>query len=312
MRVRPASLAFTILLGLLAAIPSFGIDMSLTALAATGAALGVPASEAGLTISVFMVSLAATPLVSGPASDRYGRKPVIILGCTVFVAASLGCALAQSLPALLIWRLVQGAGAGAASMALPIIRDLFDEDAARARISSVVVTIHVVPMIAPTLGAALLALGGWRLIYAALVAVGLFLLSAMSFGFTESVTIYKASSMRPGAIVRNYLRILRHPICLGYILVSAAAFAAVFAYAAGSSLFFIIAEGLHPGQYGMIFGASAVAVMTGAFLGDRLSRRGISSSCTLIAGFALSTTAATSLLQLAASAGRRFRSPSHS
>ncbi len=298
MRIQPASTAFTVLLGLLAAVPSFGIDMNLAALAATGAALDCSPSEVGLTVSAFMLSLATAPLVYGPTSDCYGRKPVVIFGCALFITASIGCALAHSLTALLTWRLIQGAGAATTRMALTIVRDLFEGQAARAKISYIVIIIHVVPMIAPTAGAALLALGGWRLIYAVLGGIGFVLLSAMSLGFAESAKIDAASSMKPYVIGRNYLRVLTHRICLGYVLSSAAAFAAVFAYAAGSSLFLINVMGLRPDQYGLIFGASAVAVMGGAFLDGRLGAQGISPSQSLTVGLTHSIVSAISLLAM--------------
>jgi DHA1 family bicyclomycin/chloramphenicol resistance-like MFS transporter len=297
MRIQTNSFAFTVLLGLLAALPSFGIDMVLPALPATGAALGVSASEAGLTMSVFLLSLGAAPLIYGPASDRYGRKPIVVFGCTLLVIASVGCALAQSLPALLAWRVLQGAGAASTTMtAIAIIRDLFDGLAARTKMSYVVIAINIVPMVAQTAGAALLALGGWRLIYTTLVAVGLVLLLAILLGFNESARIDPANRLMPSVIVRNYLRVLMHPICLGYILVNATTTGVIFAYATGSSLFFINAVGLRPDQYGLIFGASAVAVMGGALLDGRLSARGVVPGTPLMTGLVMLTVAAMSLL----------------
>src|SRR5580704_12386043 len=106
MQIRPTSFAFTLLLGFLAAVPYSGIDINLPALAATGASLGRSASDVGLTMSAFMVSLAAAPLLYGPVSDRFGRKPVIMFGIALFVVASLACAIAQSLPELLVGRFV--------------------------------------------------------------------------------------------------------------------------------------------------------------------------------------------------------------
>ena len=297
MALRPSSFGFTLLLGLLAALPSFGIDMVLPALTATGAALGVSPSAAGLTMSAFVLSLGVAPLVYGPVSDRFGRKPVVVFGCMLLVIASVGCGLAQSLPALLAWRVVQGAGAASTTMmAIAITRDLFDGPAGRAKMSYIVVAINVVPMIAPSAGAALLRVGDWRLLYFALVAVGLILLLAMWFGFEESAGTAKRGGLRPGAIARTYLRVLTHPLCAGYILVNAAAMGAIFAYATGSSLYLINGVGLRPDQYGLIFGASAVAVMAGALLDSRLATRGVAPGASLV--FGLGLLAAASLLLL--------------
>jgi DHA1 family bicyclomycin/chloramphenicol resistance-like MFS transporter len=297
MRTQIDSVAFTVPLALLAALPSFGIDMVLPALTTTSAGLGVSVSEAGLTMSAFLLSLGAAPLIYGPASDRYGRKPIVVLGCTLLIIASIGCALAQSLPALLAWRVVQGVGAASTTMtAIAIIRDLFGGHAARARMSHLVTAINIVPIVAPTAGAALLPLGGWRLIYAAYGAVSLILLLVIWFGFNESARIDPANRPVPSVVVRNYLRVLMHPVCLGCILVNAAATGVIFAYATGSSLYFINAAGLTPDQFGMIFGASAVAVLAGAYLDGWFSARGAEPGYSLTIGLGLLTAAAMVLL----------------
>ena len=135
-------------------------------------------SEVSLTMSAFMISLAVAPLIYGPVSDRFGRKPVVVFGVALFVVASLACAVAQSLPALLICRFVQGVGAASTAMTFAIIRDLFSEATARVKIANVVVAINVVTVIAPTAGAALLTIGGWRLIYMVQAAIGALLLLA--------------------------------------------------------------------------------------------------------------------------------------
>jgi MFS transporter, DHA1 family, multidrug resistance protein len=243
-----------------------------------------------------MLGLGMTPLIFGPASDRYGRKPLLLLGCAILTVGSLGCATSHSLPVLLAWRAVQGAGAASTSIVMAIIRDLFEGRAAQTKISYVVIAINVVPMVAPTAGAQLLALGGWRLLYFVLVAGGLILLLATSLGFAESARPNPSSRLTPSGIIRDYLRVMQHPVCRGYIFVNAAAMGAIFAYVSGSSLFFVSVVGLRPDQYGLIFGATAVAVMSGAWLDGRCSAWGVAHGIVLSAGLTLSALAATSLL----------------
>jgi DHA1 family bicyclomycin/chloramphenicol resistance-like MFS transporter len=294
-RIAPASMAFTLLMSFLGALPSFAIDMSLPAITETAAALRVAPAQAGLMMSLFMVGFAVAPLFYGPASDRYGRKPVVVFACMLFVIAGIGCALAQSLPTLLMWRVVQGAGAGASmTIALAIIRDLFEGQAARTKLSYVTIG----TMIAPTAGAVLLALGGWRVIHAVLAGVGLFLLLAMLLGFAESARIDAANRLVPSVIARNYLRVLTHPLCLGYILVSSTTFGALFAYVSGSSLFLINVVGLRPLQYGLVFAATSLGIMAGAFLNSRLSARGVSPFYPLTAGLLLAVVSTILLLAM--------------
>jgi DHA1 family bicyclomycin/chloramphenicol resistance-like MFS transporter len=297
--IPPASMAFTLLMSFLVALPSFGIDMSLPAITETGAALRVAPAQAGLMMSLFMLGFAVAPLFYGPASDRYGRKPIVVFACMLFIIAGLGCALAQSLPTLLMWRVVQGAGAGASmTIALAIIRDLFEGQAARTKLSYVTITMMIVPMIAPTAGAALLALGGWRVIHAVLAGVGLVLLLAMLLGFAESARIDPANRLVPSVIARNYLRVLMHPLCRGYILVNATAFGALFAYVSGSSLFLINVVGLRPLQYGLVFAATSLGIMTGAFINSQLSARGVLPFYPLTVGLVLATVSTMVLLAM--------------
>jgi DHA1 family bicyclomycin/chloramphenicol resistance-like MFS transporter len=292
-------MAFTLLISFLVALPSFGIDMSLPALTETGTALRVAPAQAGLMMSLFMLGFAIAPLFYGPASDRYGRKPIVVFACMLFIIAGLGCALAQSLPTLLMWRVIQGAGAGASmTIALAIIRDLFEGQTARTKLSYVTIATMIVPMIAPTAGAALLALGGWRIIHAVLAGVGLLLLLAMLLGFSESARIEPANRLVPSVIARNYLRVLMHPLCLGYILVNAAAFGALFAYVSGSSLFLINVVGLRPLQYGLVFAATSLGIMAGAFLNSRLSARGVLPVYPLTVGLVLASVSTMLLLAM--------------
>ncbi len=164
MQIQPPSFAFTLLLGFLAAAPYSGIDINLLVLAATGATLSVSPSEVGLTMNAFLLSLAVSPLLYGPVSDRFGRKPVAAFGIALFVIASLACAVAQSLPVLLICRFVEGVGAASTAMTFAIIRDLFGETTARAKIANVGGRNQCRDGDPPTAGAALLTIGGWRLI----------------------------------------------------------------------------------------------------------------------------------------------------
>jgi MFS transporter, DHA1 family, multidrug resistance protein len=303
LRIHPNSFAFTLLLGLLSSLPTFGIDMILPSLSATGADLGVPASEAGLAMSAYLLGVGAL-LVYGPVSDRYGRKPVVVFGCVLVIVASVGCMFAHSLPQLLFFRALQGAGAAGPGMAaVTIVSDLFEGAAARAKMSNVVLAINIVPMIAPTVGAALLVLGGWRTIYLVPIAGGLVLLAAM-MGFGESAKIDPNNRLSPAAVVKGYLRVLLHPACVGNILCNAAAAGAVFAYITGSSLFFINALGLTPYEYGVIFGASSLSVMVGTRINTRLERRGMSPGQMIAIGMALSTVLAICLLVMALAGGK--------
>ena len=284
----PHSAAFALMLGALAALPSFGIDMSLPALDAIGDSLGVSADRAGLTISLFMVGYGIAPPFCGPASDRIGRKPIMLGAVALFAAASLGCTVSHSLAELLIWRVLQGMGAGVGTtITFAVVHDLFEGPAGRAKFSDLASLMVFVPMVAPAAGTALLLIGGWRAIYALLAIVGFGLLAIAWLFFGESAKLNPAEKFSPAAILRSYALVLSYPVCLGYILVNAAAFGALFAYISGSSLFFINALGLTRSEYSLVYAATFIGILASVFANGRMSRWGVAPAYPLGTGIAL-------------------------
>lgn len=155
MRIYPDSFASPCYLVLWLSLPTFGIDAPLPSLSATGDDLGTTSAELGLATSVYLMSLGA-PL----SLMRVGRNPIVLFGC-----------------ALVVHFAVEGAGASATAIAaFAIVRDIFDGGAGGAKMANVILAIYIVPMIASTVGAALLALSSWRAIYLVPIAGGLMLL----------------------------------------------------------------------------------------------------------------------------------------
>ncbi|KNY22316.1 multidrug effflux MFS transporter [Methylobacterium sp. ARG-1] len=307
-RLRPGTAAFSALIGLLAALPTFGIDMILPSLPDTAAALRVPSSAIGSAMGIYLLSLGIALLVYGPLSDRLGRRPTIIGGCLLLIGGSLGCLAAQTLPQLLLGRAVQGFGAaGPGLAAMAIVRDVSEGETARARMSFVVLVINVVPTIAPTVGAALMGLGGWRLIHAAPIAASLAALVAVRH-VDETARCTPSPGLNARAVLQGYARILADPVFRGNALCNAASAGAVFAYITGSALVFIDAFGVSPQTYGIVFGASSLSVMAGAFLNGRLVARGGRPRQAIGAGLALATAVA-AILMGSALAGRPSPGP---
>jgi DHA1 family bicyclomycin/chloramphenicol resistance-like MFS transporter len=292
------SFAFTCLLGLMATLPGFGTDMALPALADTAASLAVPIHSAGLTISSYMISFGLAPLAFGPLSDRYGRKPMVTLGCIIFVIASIGCVLAPSLLVLIGCRVVQGIGAAGLTLAIAIARDAFDDSVVRQKLSNIVMAIYVSPIAAPIVGAGLLGLAGWRAIYATIALLGILLLIGQRFGPDYDLRPRSATRLSFLALVGDYRTVLSHPVCRAYLLAGAASFGIVGAYATGSALFLVQVAGMSSTQYGIIFGLTALAGMAGAFIDGRLSARGIPSHYSLSIGFGIQALTSSVLLAM--------------
>ncbi|MBP5976236.1 multidrug effflux MFS transporter [Brasilonema sp. CT11] len=297
MRLRPNSLAFTILLGALTALPPLSIDMGLPAFPKIGASLSASAASVGLTLSLFMAGFATAQLIFGPLSDRYGRKRVLIMGCGLFTLASAACAAAPSINALITWRFIEGAGAGAGMvLTLAIVRDLFEGSLARAQLSYVNLVMNVAPMIAPTIGARILAIANWRAIYGTLAVGGFVLALSITLGLGESLARRDVDALKPRRLIRNYARILSNKICLGYALVNAMSFGCMFTYIAGSPLVMLNVLGLSTTIYGWLFASTAFGIMIGSFLNGRLSVRGVSASRLLSVGLAIATTSSIALV----------------
>jgi DHA1 family bicyclomycin/chloramphenicol resistance-like MFS transporter len=297
MRIRPDSVVFVILLSALGGLTPLSIDMGLPALQAIGHSLQVSPASAALTLSLFLVGFAFGPVILGPLSDRFGRRPILLAGCSLFALAGIGCAVASSLPVLLFWRLLEGIGAGAGStLSVAIVRDLFDGATARSRLSYVATVGSIAPMIAPTLGAIVLAYLGWRAIYGFLAAAGLLLFVAVQLGFAESHPKIDKAALHPGRLAANYARIFRHRLCLGYTLVAALNFGCMFSYISSSPLVMMGVLGVSPSRYGWTFAATALGIMAGAFLNGRLNARGFSATMLLNFGLGLSLISALSLL----------------
>lgn len=296
MPIRPRSVGFTIFLGAIAALPPLSIDMGLPAFPAISAALRASSGAVGLTLSLFMLGFAVAQLVFGPLSDRYGRRPILLIGFGLFTLAGAACTAASSIDTLIAWRLVQGAGAGAGMvMTLAIVRDLFEGAAARAQLSYVNLVISVAPMIAPTIGSQVVAIAGWRAIYGTLAVGGLLLLLSVAIGLSESLARRDLGAIQPARLIKTYSRILTNRICLGYALVNALNFGCMFAYVSGSPLVMLNVLGVSTTTYGWLFASTAFGIMAGSFFNGRLSIRGVLPSRLLIVGI---VTAAASALAL--------------
>ena len=274
MALEDNALGFTLFLGLLSALPPLAIDMALPSLPTIQAEFAASPAETAAVIAIFIAGFSTAPIAVGPLADRYGRKPVMLAGIGIFTLCALGCALAASIGALLAFRLLQGVGAGAVGI-LPraIIRDLFEGRAGRLQLAGVSLVFSVAPLIAPTLGAGILAFGTWRTIFFVLVAIGAVVALLASLWFRELHPRAKRRSLRPSVVIAGYRRALTHPMCLGFSVIGGTAFAGLFAYVNTSPLLFMQGYGLSKAGFAGLFAITASGVIVGSTINTWLLNR---------------------------------------
>ena len=267
-------LGFTALLGGLSALPALAIDMALPSVSLVQADFHASPAEAASAIAVFLAGFSTAPLAVGPLADRFGRKPVMLAGLALFTLSAIGCALAPSIAVLLVSRIFQGAGAGAVAI-LPraIIRDLFEGREARLQLAAVSIVFSVAPLIGPTIGAALLMIGPWRLIYATHALVGLTLGAVTLATLRELQDAKMRRSLHPATIFAGYRRALTNRMCGGFSIVVGFVFAGLFAYVNVSPLLFIEGYGFSQAAFGGLFAVTASGVVAGSLINTWLVRR---------------------------------------
>ncbi|MEI9964220.1 MAG: multidrug effflux MFS transporter [Caulobacteraceae bacterium] len=297
-RIRPETAAFTLFLGALAAFGPIAIDLAQPAITPIARALHAAPNAVTLGLSFFLAGSTAGPLVFGPMSDRYGRRPVIMIGCLLYALASVGCAFAPSAGVFLALRLAQGAASGAGSVAsLAMVRDLFKGDLARARLSYVSLVSTIAPMVAPALGVWILAAGGWRATFGSMAGLGLALLLTAALLLSESLPAKGRAERRGGSILTAFAQPLKSPVFVGYALTQGLSFGALMAFIAISPLMLMENLGASRALYAVLFAAIVVMSMAGGYLSGRLASRGAAAEKILTA--ALLAAAAVDLLLLA-------------
>src|SRR5712675_1139238 len=163
-----------LLLVAMTGVAPISLYMLVPALPVLATTFGRDISIAQMTVSLFMVGIACSQLIMGPLSDKFGRRPVLLAGLALMVAASIGCSLAQTLPQLIAARFLQALG-GATGMVVSraIIRDLYGRDRIGSMISLVIAVMMIAQMLSPLTGGLLETAFGWRTIFYVMTAASL-------------------------------------------------------------------------------------------------------------------------------------------
>ncbi len=248
------------LLGSLSVVSPFAIDMYLPAFPQLAVEFGVPSTTIALTLSSYFIGLALGQVIYGPLLDRFGRKRPLIVGLSLFIAASTGCTAAPDVNTLIALRFVQALGGCVAQVAsIAMVRDFFPVKDSAKVLSLLFLFIAASPLLAPTVGNLIIAAFGWKAAFFALAGVVAVILALVYFLLPEGHTPDLEISLRPGPILAEYSAIIRNPRFATYALAGAFSFAGLFTYVAGSPIIFMDGFGVNAQTYSLIF-ASRLAV----------------------------------------------------
>ena len=242
-------------------------DLYLPALPALTEGFGAAMSQAQLTLTALLLAFGVSQLIWGPLSDRFGRRPILLVGMTAYVLASVASTLAPTMGMLIVWRTVQGAAMGAAVMcARAIVRDLYTPVQGARVMSKGLTGLGVIACTSAPLGGLLSDLFNWR---AALFTLAIF--GAACFGliarcFVETVPQKNMQALQPATLVRTWLAILRNPTFVAFSALSAASYGGLFTFLASSSFVFIKVLGLSKTQYGLVMFSMSFVYILGTFL----------------------------------------------
>jgi DHA1 family bicyclomycin/chloramphenicol resistance-like MFS transporter len=273
-----------VVLGALSTFGPITTDLYLPGLPEVGDDLDVGPSQVQVTLTACLIGLAVGQAIAGPLSDSYGRRRPLLIGLLLFVLSSLGCAVAPSIVALDVLRLVQGlCGAAGIVLARAIVRDRWSGVQMAKIYAALMGAVSLGPIFAPPIGGALLGFMDWRGLFVVLAGFGALLLLASLLWVPETL---RPESRRDAGLLttlRVGRRLMADRLFAGYTIASGLAFGALFSYISGSSFVYQDVFGVSAQVYGLLFALNGVALLLANIVNHRLQDR-VSSHRLLLAG----------------------------
>ena len=259
-----------LIFGSLSAMAPLTTDIYLPALPMLRQAFGASEAATLFTLSSFFIGFGIGQLFLGPLSDRFGRKPPLICGLLLYIAASIGCAVAGSMSAVVLWRFLQGFGGSVVPTAVQaMVRDMYDRNQSARILSLNMVVTASAPVVAPLIGGQLMLWTDWRALFWLLTAFGVYSLVAALI-IPETLPESRRIAARPLAMLLGYLELFRNRRYVGYVVCSSLYFCCLFAFIGGSPFVYIEYFGVPPQYYGFLFGVNMLGMITTSYINSRI------------------------------------------
>lgn len=251
---------YTILiLGALAALAPFSIDMYLPGFKSIAKDLNTDVPSVSLSLATFFIGISSGQLLYGPLLDKFGRKKPLYFGLLLYIIACLSCVFVTSIDQLIVLRFIQAIGCCAATVAaIAMVRDLFTVEESPKVFASLMLVIAVSPMLAPTAGGYLITVLGWKSVFVFLGIMAILMALASKFWLKESYTPDPKYSLKPKSILSNFYVVIKDPSFYTYALISAITFSGLFAYVSSSPVVFMDIYNVTETGYGWIFALLSV------------------------------------------------------
>jgi MFS transporter, DHA1 family, multidrug resistance protein len=261
---------------ILVAISTVGplsLNILLPAMPGLEKAFGVPYATVQLTLTLYLIGMALCQLIYGPASDRFGRRPMLLVGLVTFAVASILAALAPTIEWLIAARLLQAIGGSAGIvLARAMVRDVYSREESAAMISYITMAFVVAPMAAPIIGGLLEQYAHWRVGQWGMAAVALLILFAAWVTLPET-HVKRTADVTPLAFLMNAAHLFRIPRFRSYTFTLAFSASVFFAFLGGAPHLMVDVLGRTPLEYGLWFILISLAYMAANFASGRLTQR---------------------------------------
>ncbi len=301
--IRAESKRATAILIALSALAPLSIDMFIPSIPDITAEFAADSSTIRLAVTLFLLTSAASGLLFGPVSDRFGRRRVLVIGMTVYILGGLLAWLAGSAEMLVGARILQGFGGGVGmSIARASVIDIYGRDRATRILAIMSVAMALAPMLAPVAGGIYQETVGWRWVFATLTGMGIFLVIAYLKVLPETLPQPDPNALKMRQMLRNYRTLLTTRAYIVPVGLVSITFAGHLVFISTSAIVLIEEVGLSPGLYGIAFGLVSAGLMAGGAISGWMVGRAAPGRI-ILSGITLSAAGSMLLLLLAVFAG---------